>query len=44
MQDLEDASLATKDAVNKHNESVKYKDLDFLKSKGGPFDSSDQVN
>ena len=43
MQDLEDASLATKDAVNKHIESIKYKDLAFLKSKGGPFDSSHQV-
>ena len=43
MQDLEDASLATKDAVNKHIEFIKYKNLASLKSKGGPFDSSHQV-
>ena len=43
IQLLENESYATKDDVNKHLEAVKYKDLEYLKTKGGPFSHSQEV-
>ena len=43
MQLLEDDSFASKDSVNMHLDSVKYKDLETLKGKKGPFINSKEV-
>ena len=43
MQSLEDATFASKDTVNQHLDTVKYKDLEDLKGKGGPFIKGEEV-
>ena len=44
MKVLESNAFAEKEKINTHFESVKYKDLEFLKSKGGPFTTPDEVD
>ena len=43
MREEENESHATKDAVNSHLETVKYNDLEVLKSKNGPFVNGEEV-
>ena len=43
MQELEDATFASKDTVNEHLDTVKYKDLEFLKGYNGPFVKGEEV-
>ena len=43
MQSMEIGAFAEKEKVNMHLDSVRYKDLEFLKSKGGPFTTLEEV-
>ena len=43
MKLLENEAFADKDHANMHLDSVKYNDLEFLKSCGGPFTSAEEV-
>ena len=43
MREEENESFASKDDVNSHLETVKYKDLEFLKGRDGPFVSAEEV-
>ena len=43
MRELENETFASKDDVNSHLDTVKYKDLEFLKSKNGPFVNGEEV-
>lgn len=43
MQSLEGATFASKDIVNQHLDTVKYKDLEDLKGEGGPFAKGEEV-
>ena len=43
MKAMESNTFVEKEKLNMHLESVKYKDLEFLKTKGGPFTTSEEV-
>ena len=44
MKVMERDAFAEKEKINTHLDSVKFKDLEFLKTKGGPFTTSEEVD
>ena len=43
MQAMENDAFSNEEKINKHLDNVKYKDLEFLESHGGPFTTSEEV-
>ena len=43
MRKMEEEGNLKKDELNNHIEDIKYKDLEFLKKRGGPFTTVEEV-
>ena len=43
MKAMEEEAISDKETINLHIESIEYKDLEFLKSVGGPFTTTEEM-
>ena len=43
MKGMEEEAFTAKESMNLHIDLIRYRDLDFLKSVGGPFTKAEEV-